>query len=333
MKQQYTATIDDLQRQLAEHQRGQRETTEIVSKRESENARLTTRLAEAVTTITNLEESVSILEQENGDLQALVDALSDRLRRLTTNIRNSVDLSTVRFSVDLSDVDTESNFGWGEADEQLFTECETVVAASPSALTGANSEPSSVAHSPASPDDYDRTPRQSQRRKGPRKRPPLPGAPHTPPHSTGATSVVSGVKNGGVDAGPPVDISAVPVPRPRSQPIVGDVFSFAPPLPARSAERPTSEPAALSQRGNGVDGSHGGVLPFVSVPCTSVPGWDVKKIGTRVTVLRYGEGTLRYAMTPFRAISKLLCSEPPYLARLPITITLIRLSVSPSFLQ
>jgi hypothetical protein len=321
MKQQHAAAIDDVRRQLAqkeaEQQRGQQSMTELSTKKETENARLNARLAEAVTTINNLEESVSILEQENADLRIMVDALTEKLRRLTTNIRNSVDLSTVRFSVDLSDADTESNFGWGEADEQLFSEVESVVAASPSALFTAS--PSALAagspaatssnspshQSPASPLDSDKTPRQSTRRKAPRKRPPLPGSvPHTPtPQPTAAAAGSAAVKDDG-GAGPQLRSptgSVTPVPRPRT---VGDVFTFAPPPPpgVTSLGRPVSEPAALG-RDSGIGGDAGdSALPFVSVACASVPGWDVSKIGTRVNVLRYGEGTLRCVMMKPRVV-------------------------------
>eukprot|EP00038_Savillea_parva_P009331 m.182831 g.182831 ORF g.182831 m.182831 type:complete len:579 (+) comp15635_c0_seq1:305-2041(+) len=124
VKRAHLAQIEDLSRHLAEtvaeREDDRQETEGEMARWETEVSHLRHQLAVSDMNMANLEETVSLLEQENNDLQALIDALSEKLRRTTTMHNNNA--INNRKSFDFSD--TESNFGWGETDERFLDEAD-----------------------------------------------------------------------------------------------------------------------------------------------------------------------------------------------------------------
>lgn len=263
-KEVLAAQVEDLTRQLArkvaEQELGRHETEGEMARRETEVAKLRQQVAKGGIRITNLEETVSVLEQENSDLQSLVDALSDKLRRLTTSYRKSVDMS-----------DTESNFGWGEADDRLF-EGDEALSPGPSPGPAAPRRlPSSPVHSPIG---FDRTPAPSPRQT--------------------RHAVLGNLDEAEAEVAPPLpELDLLPPPPLFEAPAPtagdGDVFTFdQPPLP------PPPPAVCADEVGRVLDPPP---LPPGCVPeiePSAIPGWDLAAIGSRVVVSNYGDGTLRW---------------------------------------
>lgn len=288
MKQTYMAQIEDLTRKLAqrvaEQEVGKHETEGEIARRDTEASKLRHQVAKSGMRITNLEETVSVLEQENSDLQSLSGTLSEKLRRLTTSYRKSVDMS-----------DTESNFGWGEADERFLAEGDELLISPehspewPSAAPRpAPRLPLSVGSPVSSPIGFDRTP-------GP--------SPGRDLHK--AVEVTSEVMHHlGSDPGSAIDDAPMPPPPNFDAPSSGDgdVFTFdTPPPPPPPASPPLPPPPPRPPPPHLDDVAELGERPLVQqraetplVECVSIPSWSVDSIGMEVAVSRYGVGKLRW---------------------------------------
>eukprot|EP00041_Stephanoeca_diplocostata_P033239 m.1094095 g.1094095 ORF g.1094095 m.1094095 type:complete len:486 (+) comp24299_c1_seq4:309-1766(+) len=269
MKAHFLKQIDDISNRLHDHQTNTQQTLAQLNNQQSLTSRLQEQLVEAVERIADLEDENQTLSERNAtlhrDFTASEDRLqlyADKLRRLTATMRKSVD--------------ADEEFGWDDDDEQLVTECESVVsgmsspAMSPISGGASNSVFTYTQNTEAASDEDMEH--------------------HV--FTSGTLSAEDEEENfadwGHATASFLADDIDDEIPDSSERDAVSNLLS----IERQSTKRSTR--AASGEYGYGDEPSP---APKEWVPPGDIVGWAVDQLGARVHVQRYGSGVLRWVGT------------------------------------